>query len=529
MKPVLDEQEPTIYASEAQTIQEPTGSDYSQGVRVGRTIPAKWWNWLFKAVTSRLLQAFNDVSNIFTELKNFVEGVGITPSALNNTQVTQAVAAHADKTIEDYLGVPLTLWQKEIKFAHGSSAAFSQNTVSTLEHVGKKVFAVISVAGYNNKQLIYTENGDYWKNSGLWAYSFGVAYKDNLYYVLTLSHRWNTDVTPNVTMAAMSLKTTVDFVHYTEIFYAEASLGTNSNPLAVSMPMMVQVGDDLYLIDTYDDNTYRIDGSTLTVSQGGVLNPKFTQFRYSWAYAWWISYRATRLSVGRYVAKNLMLYNGTWTVFINKSLYSEIYELNYIQLEDGVLAKYAFDDIRSISSDGTDTRIPAYNFGLNGQYDLVDCVTVRTSSSWGSISYGGVDLIPLPQYSGSPVKIGGVYYLLYNEDISSNSKLYSKSTGRFTSNINDYTLIRELDDHYSEMSRMQDSIILYKGTGREAYLTNDLGEHVVPVSFTDGTQAKRDDFLYCTPIKVFGHTYVGYLYSAVNRHNRVSGGTLYLQ
>lgn len=529
MKPVLDEQEPTVYASAAQTIQEPTGSDYSQGVRVGRTIPAKWWNWLFKAVTSRLLQAFNDVSNIFTELKNFIEGAGITPSALDNTQVAQAVGAHADKVIEDYLAVPFTLWQKAVKFIHGSSAAFDSNSVSAPEHVGKKVFAVISEAYHDRKQLIYTEDGDYWKNSGLWAYSFGVAHKDNLYYVLSLNHRRNTDVTPNVTMATMSLKTTVDFIHYTEIFYAEASLGSVNSPLAVSMPMMIQTDDDLYLIDAYDDNTYRIDGSTLTVSQGGVLNPKFTQFRNYWAYAQWISYRATRLSADRYVAKNLMLYNGTWTVFISKSLYSDIYELNYIQLEDGVLAKYASDDIRSISSDGIATRISAFNFGLNGQYDLVDCVTVRTSSSWGSISYGGVDLIPLPQYSGSPVKIGGVYYLLYNENISSNSKLYSKGTGRFTSDINDYTLVRELDDHYSEMSRMQDSIILYKGTGREAYLTNDLGGHVVPVSFTDGTQAKRDDFVYRTPVKVFGRAYAGNLYSAVNRHNRVSGGTLYLQ
>ena len=103
MKPTLDEQDITVYASDAQTIQEPYGTDYTQGVRVGRTIPAKWWNWLFKAVTTRLHQAYADLTNLFTELTNLLTDAQITPSASDNTQVKQAVAVKANEQITIYL------------------------------------------------------------------------------------------------------------------------------------------------------------------------------------------------------------------------------------------------------------------------------------------------------------------------------------------------------------------------------------------------------------------------------------------
>lgn len=103
MKPTLDEQDITVYASDAQTIQEPFGSDYSQGVAVGKTIPAKWWNWLFRAATTRLHQAFSDLTNIFVELKNLVLTAGLTPDATDSTQITQAVVAKADTQINTYV------------------------------------------------------------------------------------------------------------------------------------------------------------------------------------------------------------------------------------------------------------------------------------------------------------------------------------------------------------------------------------------------------------------------------------------
>ena len=99
----LSQEQITEYASDAQTTQQPTGSDYSQGVRVGKTIPAKWWNWLFNAATKRVSQAYNDSNNMLTEMKNVVTDAGLTPSASDDTQLAQAVAAKTNAQIGEFL------------------------------------------------------------------------------------------------------------------------------------------------------------------------------------------------------------------------------------------------------------------------------------------------------------------------------------------------------------------------------------------------------------------------------------------
>ena len=103
MIPSLSQETLTQYASNAQTIQEPTGADYSRGVSVGRTIPAKWWNWLFSNATKRIVQSRSDADNILTELKNVVTDAGLTPSGSDNTQLAQAIAAKTNTQISNYI------------------------------------------------------------------------------------------------------------------------------------------------------------------------------------------------------------------------------------------------------------------------------------------------------------------------------------------------------------------------------------------------------------------------------------------
>ena len=103
MIPSLSQETITEYASEAQTIQEPTGTDYSQGVRVGKTIPAKWWNWLFRGTTRRLSQAKTDAQNMLTELQNVVTDAGITLSAGDSGQLSKAVVKDASTQINAYV------------------------------------------------------------------------------------------------------------------------------------------------------------------------------------------------------------------------------------------------------------------------------------------------------------------------------------------------------------------------------------------------------------------------------------------
>lgn len=91
------------YANEALTIQEPQGTDYTQGAKVGKTIPAKWWNWLFNAVTKRLGQSKTDAQNMLTELQNVVTNAGIELDSSDNTQLEQAIIADADKQTKAYV------------------------------------------------------------------------------------------------------------------------------------------------------------------------------------------------------------------------------------------------------------------------------------------------------------------------------------------------------------------------------------------------------------------------------------------
>ena len=103
MIPSLSQEELTQYASNAQTIQEPTGLDYSQGARAGRTIPAKWWNWLFSNATKRIVQSRNDADNMLTEMKNVVIDAGLTPSSDDNTQLEQAFNIKTNRQIERFV------------------------------------------------------------------------------------------------------------------------------------------------------------------------------------------------------------------------------------------------------------------------------------------------------------------------------------------------------------------------------------------------------------------------------------------
>ena len=61
-----------VYSKDSTVIERP--ESYNIGVKVGWTAPAKWWNWLFNACTSRLKDLFNTVTSIHNELKNAVGG-----------------------------------------------------------------------------------------------------------------------------------------------------------------------------------------------------------------------------------------------------------------------------------------------------------------------------------------------------------------------------------------------------------------------------------------------------------------------
>lgn len=88
------------YANDQSAVKERPGTDpvtgddyYAQGVKPGYSAPAKWWNWLFNALTKRVGEERSDLTVLIDELKALLTEAGITVDATSNSQVLTAVQA----------------------------------------------------------------------------------------------------------------------------------------------------------------------------------------------------------------------------------------------------------------------------------------------------------------------------------------------------------------------------------------------------------------------------------------------------
>ena len=155
MIPSLSQETITEYASEAQTIQEPTGTDYTQGVRVGKTVPAKWWNWLFRGATRRLGQAKTDAQNMLTEMQNVVTDAGFTLSASDSHQMSKSVVKDADTQIDKYIYDKknfMTQWYPITRTAEGATLV-----AGSLQRLGSKHLVALFADGGSTYVCISTD------------------------------------------------------------------------------------------------------------------------------------------------------------------------------------------------------------------------------------------------------------------------------------------------------------------------------------------------------------------------------------
>lgn len=83
-----------VYARDISAVkEEPDAENYPLGVKNGWTAPAKWWNWLFNELTTRVGQERADVNAIIDEIKSVLTEASIQPDATNNAQLKAAVLA----------------------------------------------------------------------------------------------------------------------------------------------------------------------------------------------------------------------------------------------------------------------------------------------------------------------------------------------------------------------------------------------------------------------------------------------------
>ena len=69
----------------------PPSPYYANGVEVGYTAPAKWWNGLFNMLTNRAIQGKEDSTAIITEINNVLSASGITPATATTNQLLSAL------------------------------------------------------------------------------------------------------------------------------------------------------------------------------------------------------------------------------------------------------------------------------------------------------------------------------------------------------------------------------------------------------------------------------------------------------
>lgn len=89
MKPESTIPATSLYADEtpAGLLTPPTNAQFHAGVEPEMTLPAAWWNYFVKLFTSATIEAKSDTTSLLTEMTNVLAAFGITPSAVDNTQL----------------------------------------------------------------------------------------------------------------------------------------------------------------------------------------------------------------------------------------------------------------------------------------------------------------------------------------------------------------------------------------------------------------------------------------------------------
>ena len=98
MLPVNPIETMDVYAANSQYIQGPSPTQQAQGTIPLDTLPADWWNWLWKQITERINQASEGMESIYDEVMSVLTAASIEPSQLQSDQLLNAIKALARVT-----------------------------------------------------------------------------------------------------------------------------------------------------------------------------------------------------------------------------------------------------------------------------------------------------------------------------------------------------------------------------------------------------------------------------------------------
>ena len=103
MDTTLTQEDINIFCTDPTAPKEQPGTtDYSNGVEVRYTAPAKWWNWFWNIVTSWFTHHKADNESILAEEENLLSAADITPDSSDAHQITDSIEVIAGDNSETY-------------------------------------------------------------------------------------------------------------------------------------------------------------------------------------------------------------------------------------------------------------------------------------------------------------------------------------------------------------------------------------------------------------------------------------------
>lgn len=482
----------TEYANNAVTIQEPQGTDYTVGVTVGRTIPAKWWNWLFRTATKSLHQVLTDTISLAKEIQSFIGYNGLEPKTSAQVQLLKAFQNCADSSVERYLqNRDATL----VDLSCVSKNFFRQelSTITFAAPIGCGWYAIYyGRATGQGPEFCYSTDLQNWTDAPSWQQDVANLNKitsdftfcneqRHLFYAFAVQQ--NGANTGRFTSMLKYRNTPVD-ISSEQTLDSEELTVTSSNAICQPAIAVIDVGNQQNTVFlniagscyVHDASSKTIVGSTgwtrLKTKIASIAAPAVAHTLKLDETHWLIgNLKLTLTQQGL-----LRLYDIT-PVFEGFITNGHIYDFSGIKpmrLENGTIVFSAewstfssasssstFEDLfagKIMLPDGTLTEPPQGLKLLPAQYQGVvpGCIFAFDSEFNSYFSYDGINfelmpVNPLLYYSSSTIKAFFVCYsqgviLIKNnpsEYLSLPHRFYT-TTGRLSADINDYTLQREI-------------------------------------------------------------------------------------
>ena len=283
----------TEYAKNATDIEEP--SEYTTGVKVGWTAPAKWWNWLMNAFSRRLGETYETVKSIHEEIKNAVGG---TLDENSNTQLKNTLDSlgrvsevngklpdangKVDVFAEDILGRAMVK-EASGKYTIDSSGAWNTPAVlpdGTLVAGNKSIYGIIYSTDKGVTWTASSRTTGYWSTPAVLPdgtlvagsrFSDGIIYSTDKGVTWTASSRksgdWNTPaVLPDGTLVAGSYSGSAGIIYSTDKgvtwITSSQTLDNWYTPAVLPDGTLVAGGDDGIIYSTDKGVTWTASSQT---------------------------------------------------------------------------------------------------------------------------------------------------------------------------------------------------------------------------------------------------------------------------